>query len=68
MVAILGIVWAVVGFVVSLVLHWVIPVTSKFYTWIVACAALWPFSLPFLLGYAALVAGPKSLVKRYKKE
>ena len=66
--AILGAIWAIVAGLVSFVLRVVIPVSSKFYKWIVAAAALWPFSLPVLLGYGALVAAPKAAATRFKKE
>ncbi len=66
--AIISAVWLVGGFITSLVFHVLIPDASKFIKWIVAAAALWPFTLPVLLTYGAFVAGPRAAVKRFKHD
>ena len=68
MIAILGFIWLVGGFITSFLFRWLIPNAEKFELWVIACAALWPFTLPVFFGFLALSAVPKSLIKKFKKE
>jgi hypothetical protein len=68
-VAIFGVIYLVMGFFTSVLarLAFVIPDLALLEKWVIACAALWPISLPVLLGYFAFVTGPRAVVSRIKK-
>ena len=68
-IAIFSIIYLIVGFFTSILarLALVIPDALLLEKWVLACAALWPFSLPLLLAYFSFSLGPKAVVTRIKK-
>ena len=66
--AIFSVIYLIIGFFTSVLarLVLIIPNLALLEKWVIACAALWPISLPILLGYFAFSIGPKAVVSRIK--